>query len=376
MGKLPSLLIVAVASQLGATDCGTVIRDSAFDLWCGTELCAWKVTRGDIKRVPTWNAGDSGVELVGSDAAIQQLSPVNQGDGTCIEFSLVANVEDKAETFLDIDVEGDGTVERSERIPTTHWKPLSFAIPITAPFDGVRFEIRKAGAGKAQLANIGAKVVGDACDGLQPLDPGPRRDGAMCIDASQCASNICIPSPTPIASGVILTLVCGGCDPKASACGGGDVCGVGEPFSPIFSTPSTCVPAASKELGEQCLSDGECGTGLCWRGALAQLGVCSTCKLDSDCSGGQLCSPAWDVETDAFTGPFVCGANQSLAGSGAPCGNDGDCASGHCNGAVRAQCNDGRTCISPADCPFGTGDADPLQNGACDRVGVQGGTCQ
>jgi hypothetical protein len=144
----------------------------------------------------------------------------------------------------------------------------------------------------------------------------------------------------------------------------------------VFSEPTACVPAASKVLGEQCLSDAECDTGICWRGAQAPLGVCSACKLDSDCTGSQLCSPAWDIASDAFTGPFVCGANQMLAGSGAPCGTDDDCASGHCNGGERAQCFDGRTCISPADCPFGTDGADPLQIGACDRVGVQGGTCQ
>jgi hypothetical protein len=373
-----ALLIVAVASQLGATDCGTVIRDSAFDLWCGEELCAWKVTRGEIKRVSTWNEGDSGVELVGADVAIQQLSPVNNVDGTCLKFTLVANVDDKSEVFLDIDIEGDGTVERSERIPTSNWKPLSYNIAVAAPYDGVRFEITKRGTGKAQLANIGAKTVTDECDGLEPLDPGPRKDGAMCDQDghAQCASGLCIVSPTPIASGVILTWVCGGCDPKASACGTGNVCGVGEPFSPLLSTPTACVPTASKQLGEQCLSDGECDTGLCWRGALAPLGVCSTCRLDSNCSGGQLCSPSWDVESTAFTGPFLCGANQMLVASGGPCATDDDCASGHCDGAVRAQCSDGRTCSSPADCPFGTGDADPLQNGACDTVGVQGGTCQ
>ena len=64
---------------------------------CGaaTQLCAWKLERGDIKRVPTWNEGDSGVELDGTDIAIEQLSPVDSSDGTCIEFTLVANVDDE-----------------------------------------------------------------------------------------------------------------------------------------------------------------------------------------------------------------------------------------------------------------------------------------
>jgi hypothetical protein len=377
MRTLPILFIVAVISQVGATDCGQVIRDSSFDLWCGEELCAWKVTRGDIKRVSTWNEGDSGVELVGTDAAIQQLTPVNHGDGTCITFHLVANVADKAEVFLDIDVQGDGTVERTERIPASHWKPLSYNISIAPPFDGIRFEIRKGGSGSAQLANIGAETTAnDECEGIGALDPGPRRDGALCTAATDCASAICIGSPTLQPDPLFFNAVCAGCDPKASACGAGTVCGLGDAFSPVFAIPTECVPTASKELGEPCLADTECGTGICWRGADQTLGVCSTCKVDSDCSGGQLCSASWDVDLLTWTGPFVCGANEMKAASGAPCATDDDCTSNHCNGAMRAQCSDGRSCISPADCPFGAGGADPLQNGACDTVGVQGGTCQ
>jgi hypothetical protein len=373
----PSLFFVAALTQVGATDCGQVIRDSSFDLWCGDELCAWKVTRGSIERVPTWNEGDSGVELVGSDAAIQQLTPVNHGDGTCIQFKLIADVDDKAEVFLNVDVEGDGTIERQERIPTAHWKPLSYNLRIAPPFDGIRFEVAKAGTGHAAVANIGAKVVAKAdCDGLTELDPGPRRDGALCdpTQPQQCASSRCIASPTPQPDPVFFAQVCGGCDPGASACGTGTVCGVGEAFSPIFTIPTACVPAASKELGEQCLTDGECTTGICKHEALDPVGVCSTCRLDNDCSGQQ-CSPSWMIDGASTTGPFVCGANMMSAASGAACATDDDCASGHCNGAVRAQCSDGRTCNSPAQCPFGA-DGNALQNGACDTVGVQGGTCQ
>lgn len=377
MRALSTLFILAIITQVGATDCGQVIRDSTFDLWCGEELCAWKVTRGDIKRIPTWNEGDSGVELVGSDAAIQQLTPVNHGDGTCIKFHLVANIGDKAEAFLDIDVQGDGTVERSERIPTAHWKPVSYTIAITPPFDGVRFEIRKGGTGTAQLANIGAQTIDKAeCEGISALDPGPRRAGSACSEASQCDSGLCIASPTLLPGASFLSTACGGCDPKASTCGTGTVCGLGDAFSPVFAIPTECVATQSKELGEQCLSNAECGTGMCWRAALSSLGVCSTCKMDADCPDGQTCESSWSVNVIGWTGPFVCGANAMQAASGAPCATDDDCLSNHCNGAVRAQCSDGRSCISPADCPFGTGDADPLQNGACDTVGVQGGTCQ
>src|SRR5438105_10923360 len=77
------------AGQLGATDCGGgITRDPGFDLWCGDALCAWKIERGDIRRAPTWHEADAGVELVMPDTAIEQFTPVNSLDGTCIRFDL------------------------------------------------------------------------------------------------------------------------------------------------------------------------------------------------------------------------------------------------------------------------------------------------
>src|SRR5258706_9723063 len=121
-------LVVVAASQLGATDCGQALRDPGYDLWCGQELCAWKVERGDVKRVPTWNEGDPGVELVGDDVAIEQLSPVDWLDGSCIEFDMISNVATDATVKLNVDVFGDGSLEYSTIVPTSNWKPLSFRL--------------------------------------------------------------------------------------------------------------------------------------------------------------------------------------------------------------------------------------------------------
>jgi hypothetical protein len=115
------------------------------------------------------------------------------------------------------------------------------------------------------------------------------------------------------------------------------------------------------------LTSQECASGGCFRLGDAP-GRCSTCFGPNQC-GAQTCAPSWDG------GPVVCGGGQGTAASGAPCGADGDCASGHCNGSVRRECDDGRPCISPADCPFGA-NGEALQNGACTTVGIQGGTCQ
>lgn len=357
MRKHSLLFLVVVASQMGATKCGQVLRDPGFDLWCGENLCAWKLERGEVKRVATWNEGDAGVELVGGDVAIEQLTPVNSNDGTCIRFDLVANVDETAEVYLNVDVQGDGTLEMHERIPTSHWKPLSYNFAVTAPYDGIRFEITKKGAGKAVLANIGAETAQNQCIDLTPLDPGPRRAGAMCTEGSQCASGLCGASPVPVPNDGWFALVCLGCN--INTCGTNETCGLGDAFSPVFAVPVECVAKGAKELGEKALGPAECASGI-----INASGTCSACGASAPCASGT-CHAAWQG------GPDVCGP----APSGGPCGADTDCLSGHCNGTVRSECDDQRPCTTPAACPFGTGET-ALQNGACTTVGIQGGSCQ
>ncbi|MDB4958284.1 MAG: hypothetical protein JWO36_5853 [Myxococcales bacterium] len=368
-----SLVVLGAAlSQMGSTggSCGgQVLRDPGFDLWCGTELCAWKVERGQANRVATWHEGDSGVELAGPDSAIEQLSPVTSGDGHCIKFDLVSNVAEDAEVYFNVDVQSDGTLEMHERIPTSHWKPLTYSIFITAPYDGIRFELTKRGAGSAVLANIEANIDGASCTGLTPLDIGPRKNGSTCNMNSECASGLCIQESAPLSPrSSLFGTVCAGCDPHNPVCGTGEACGVAEAPVPVLVPPVECVAAASRELGEMCISNAECGTGIC-RLSQGAAGSCSSCRFDTDCTGGETCNPAWP------TGPSVCGGLQHLAPHGAPCGSDDDCATGSCSGAVRKECTDRRVCSTAADCPFGNTGSNGLQNGACNRVGIQGGSC-
>src|SRR5258705_16226 len=102
-------IVAAAAGQLGATDCGGgITRDPGFDLWCGDALCAWKVERGEVRRVPTWHEADAGVELIDPGTAIEQFTPVNSGDGTCVRFDLISNVDETAQAELAVDIYGGG----------------------------------------------------------------------------------------------------------------------------------------------------------------------------------------------------------------------------------------------------------------------------
>ncbi len=359
--KLHQLTVLAVvaATQLGATDCGQVLKDPGFDLWCGDTLCAWKLERGTIERAPTWHEKDAGVAFTGDDDAIEQFAPVNDGDGHCIVFDLIADVDLGADVMLNIDIEGDGSVERSEPIPTSHWQPLQYAIAIAPPFDGVRFEITKHGSAHAVVAQIAAHTDASACDGLVPIasaDPAP--DGGRCGLGTDCTSGSC--------TGGIFGGVCQGCDSLGGSCAGG-ICGLGDPRGPAFPIPQTCVAVHAKELGEHCALGVECASTVCVEA------TCSSCDpAGAACAGGLTCDAAYTIPNGGQANrAYVCGAGSHLVATGGACGADTDCASAHCNGAVREQCLDGRACSTAASCP-----AIGLDPTPCSTVGIQGGSCQ
>ena len=354
--RIQLTLLLLAATQLGATDCGEVLRDPGFDLWCGEDLCTWKVVRGDARRVDTWHDGDSGVELIGTDAAISQLSPVTSGDGTCIQFDFVANVSGNVQASLNIDIFGDGSIEDSLPIPASNWEPVSFTLRFGTPFTGIRFELAKTGTGKAVFANIGARIV-TGCESLPAIPPGLAPLGAHCTAGGGCESGICTAQSDP-GSLFGTSLRCAACEP--GKCPAGQVCGISEPISPALAVPLRCEPTGGSELGEQCEAHLECASGKCTGGA------CSTC--DNACANGETCGPAWTF------GPWVCAPGEARRTSGEACATDTDCASGRCNGGVRKACStDGRVCGNDTNCPVLD---DSLTPGTCTMVGVTGGTCQ
>jgi hypothetical protein len=298
-------IVLLAATQLGATDCGEVLSDPGFDLWCGDQLCSWKVVRGDAKRVDTWHEGDSGVELIGLDAAISQLSPVTNRDGTCIQFDVVANVSADVEASLNIDIYGDGSIERALPIPASDWEPLTYKLRLGTPYTGVRFELAKKGTGEAVFANIGARIAG-GCEGLTIIDPGLAPLGAICTSDGTCESGMCrtVADPQSVFGSAQRCVAC-----DATSCGPADVCGVSDPISPALAIPMRCEPAGSSELGDLCASDAECTTGICTGGA------CSTCDaVTNPCASGATCANAWTF------GPFVCEGQHT---TGQACATDG-----------------------------------------------------
>jgi hypothetical protein len=363
--KRPMLLLacVAAATQLGNTDCGQIIKDPGFDLWCGDRLCYWNIERGDAVRVPTWHAGDDGVEMIGDDVAISQATPVDSSDSDCIQFSMLTDVALDAEVHLQFDVFGDGVVDYDQLIPTASWTTVEYKVRLDRPYNGIVFRLVKKGPGHAVLAEIKASTS-DHCAG-EPIHFPPRINGSWCETADQCLSQLC--------SGSLFERQCAACT-SDTECADGSVCGLDDAIASWLTPFRACLPAASRRLGERCVEDAECATGVCNEGA------CSTCDATHGCAGGETCTqvsrtiPAPGGAIGAYAlPPSECDAGLGHRATGETCLRDDDCAGARCDGPALTICDgDGRSCSTDLDCPV-----DPqLVHGRCLVAGIAGGTCR
>lgn len=354
------LLAAAFVFLPGYNGCEPVLQNNGFDLWCGDSLCYWQVEKGSVDRVPTWHNGDYGVELKGDDAAISQLRDISASDIQCLRFDLVAKIEETADVTLELDFYGDGTVDVSKPIPASDWAKVSYLLPMPPSYEGILFRVHKRGSGKVVLAQIYAEESTD-CTGAGPMLTS-RPLGASCDDGSQCASATCAPEfADPNAP-----MSCSACTDD-SDCTAGQACGA-EFGATHLDQYRACGAAARHGLGERCVGDSECGTGIC------ESGSCSACRDGDTCASGATCARSERQGTDAeltfwWARPYQCGPDAGGALSGDPCLIDGDCASGSCNGAGDlGVCEiDGRPCAMDTDCPDGL---------ACRTIGTTGGTCQ
>lgn len=358
-------LVLAASSivALGGSDhhgCGgpPIINNNGFDLWCGDSLCYWSVDKGSIAPAPTWHSADQAVDMIGDAVAISQVSDITNRDYRCIEFKLLANIEPTATVMIQMDIYDDGIVDWEQPLPASEWSPYSYLVLLPVRYNGVRFRITKSGSGRALLAQIAAEGAGGACADLQPLLIESQPDGASCWAGDECESGVCSDSQWPSEA----SRTCGGCEDDLD-CDFEQVCGSEDPGQPFLDLYQGCGPAFRHQLGERCVNDVECVSGVCCEN------VCSTCCSGVGCDADESCERVQTSGVQQFwSTPYQCDPQAGGANTGDECLVHADCASGVCRGSGDLKvCElDGRQCAVTSDCP---GELN------CIKIGTAGGRC-
>lgn len=297
-GLAIAALGVAAASVVACED---VLEDPTFRLWCGDTLCAWRLEEGSVRRAATWHEDDHGVELVDVPTTLSQ--DVDKSP-RCLEFTMVADVDPSAQVTIALDFNRDGTIDFEQPIPAAKWRPVKTVVTAPRVYDGIRFRIRKGGAGRAVLAQLRVQA-GSGCGG-PPVALRDQPLGTPCgAGAAECRSGICCDGlcaeccspPGP----VLETLEDGGAAlPPERPCATGTCASRAVPSSRGFflpAMPRQCDPGKmAKSAGAECVADDDCASGVC-EGVVVRASRTSAtdpmdaqaCEADLPDAGGDRC---------------------------------------------------------------------------------------
>jgi hypothetical protein len=321
--------LVSTLSLLVA--CRELIGDPSFDRWCGDMLCDWQLDAGRIERTETWHARDYAVDFTEKGTQISQLSDRSALD--CLRFELIADVDAEAGLSLELDFNDDGTVDHTRAIPGVRWKRLSFDLHAPHHYEKLRFILRKAGEGRAVVAQLRARY-GDSCTGPR-IELSGQRAGAACTSSAVCESELCIGARCASCredhecqEGEFC--VSGGCsDCREDAdCAADERCAWREARS--RGAGRSCIPEASeleRELLELCDRDADCYGVPCAfdDGEARKCGL--PCEAAASCPEDLVCRQAFDLRGAIWVPVDLC---LRPAEPGAACGEPSACASGSC----------------------------------------------
>lgn len=347
-----ALSAAALFALSGYSSCDPVLENSGFDLWCGDELCYWKLEQGQIRKAPTWHSSDYGVLF---DGEYVRLSQKTDNVPDCILMNLVADIETTAEVWIVIETDDGESYQTRQGVPSTHWGVYDYLFDLPPLYGTATVSIEKRGTGRAVLAQLKAEQ-GEGCR---------TGYGELC-SPGECAEGVCAPYFNDDTSiGGFGT--CGTCEDH-SDCASDLPCGLDAPlYGRAYEMHAQCGEPGRHGLGERCIYDEECATGICSQGTCGTCrGIPSNFPMQDTCDDGQVCDVA------AIGVPFatmMCNPGMGQYGVGEHCLTAADCASGSCIGsaALRVCEQDGRRCEEDADCPA---------DYECLEVGIAGGACQ
>ncbi len=266
-----------------------VYVEDTFDKWCGDLPCDWEAD-GEVERVSTWHKGDYGLSLNGNRVTIwRTFGGQDEEEPVCTNIDIVAKIDQDATVTLIIDLMDDEVIEVSETLPSLDWEQYSLQVMMPARFAQSRLLLKKEGSGSAIVAFI-------TMESATTLDTYPECPDALdfdfffpvgvsCSDSEQCASGICSEVKEQDGSYDSDT-VCNWCSERAS-CDNGYTCVKQEGE---YGDYMGCVEAGFIAPGQPCSQDYQCELVLC------EFGHCSGCLNDLQCDAEQVCGLFPDPE--------------------------------------------------------------------------------
>jgi hypothetical protein len=170
-------LSIAGITMLSGSGCNDdLLADPGFDIWCGDQLCTWEIERGKVGKAATWDAMDEGAALAGPRAAISQYAPIDEHDATSICFSLLADRDDGASLYLELDFGDDGVIEYGYAIPSDDWQLVALHAAAPRHYTGVRIRVIKEGWHRGVIAQVRATDDNLEDCGVGAIKMTPRYD--------------------------------------------------------------------------------------------------------------------------------------------------------------------------------------------------------
>jgi hypothetical protein len=152
-------LLLLVFSSAAISSCGyhplSEGGDSPQKLWCGERLCDWSVEEGQAQPMASWHALDPAIRLKGAMARITRLDTLGFTGAACLAYSVYSLIQGNFSLRLDVDLGGDGKIERAKEIRGPRSDAPAFA-PLEIPgevADGglVRASLTKEGSDDAAI---------------------------------------------------------------------------------------------------------------------------------------------------------------------------------------------------------------------------------
>lgn len=331
---------VFFATATGCTE-DKSLQNETFDAWCDGELCFWRTDVGKVEQVSTWHRKDYGAALVENPTIISQR--IENNETKCFLFTVTADTAGDAQLYFELDYLDDdlSAPDFSTEIEASSWDRVKLDIAVPSWCDAFRVIIRKTGDGEAIVASVSDKRYED-CPLTVP--DGDRPAGLTCENDEQCRDEMC--SPFLKLDANVEFHACGTCVDDEQ-CEKNEACGL-ETNTDRGTVYRACGEQARHTLGERCIGDKECTTGICCEMQ------CAACCSDDDCPNEEAC------EKSDETAPRQCAPKGASAESGDFCLTDADCKSNAClpmtGTEILSVCtSDGRICTSDKDCPYSSG---------------------